>query len=395
MEENIATYFAPLDLDALEYNLPPDDNRHIGGNLRLHTEKNGFPDLDAVRVALIGVPEERNAYNNVGCSLAPDEIRKAFYRLYRMEDMPATADLGNFRIGKETNDTYHALSETLAFLIRKRIVPVILGGSQDLTYANYLAYEQLQEVVNITAIDPKFNIGNKLSENSSEAFVHRIILRQPNYLFNYSNLGYQSYFVSPDDVALMEKLRFDATRLGVLQEDIRQCEPILRDSSIVSIDMAAVRFSDAPGCRQVSPNGLNGKEICTLARYAGAAGRVTSFGIYEYNPSCDIAGQSALLIAEMLWYFLEGFSIRSNEQPDILQENCIKYIVELQQRLYQINFYESKTSGLWWMEVPYADKKAKFERMYLIPCTRKDYETACQGELPERWLSTYQKLEKK
>lgn len=395
METQIASYFSPLSLEDLEYNLPLDDKRHIGGNLRLHTEEAGFPSLEAVRIVLIGVPEERKAYDNVGCSMAPDEIRKAFYRLYRMNDMPATADLGNFRVGKEINDTYHALAEVLAFLISQRILPVILGGSQDLTYANYLAYEQLQEVVNITSVDPRFNIGNKLSEDSSDAYFHKIILRQPNYLFNYSNLGYQTYLVSPDDVALMEKLRFDATRLGLLQEDIHQCEPILRDSAIVSIDMAAVRFSDAPGCRQVTPNGLSGKEICTISRYAGASGRVGAFGIYEYNPSCDIANQSTMLIAEMLWYFLEGFNYRSNEQPDLLQDNCVKYIVELQQRLYQINFYESKTSHLWWMEVPCADKKAKFERMYLIPCTRKDYETACQGELPERWLSTYQKLERK
>ena len=44
------------------------------------------------------------------------------------------------------------------------------------------------------------------------------------------------------------------------------------------------------------------------------------------------------------------------------------------------------------MEVPCADKKAKYERMYLIPCSYKDYETACKNELPERWLSNYQKL---
>lgn len=388
-------YLDPLSLEELEFFPEADDNSRIGRLLQIHTEEAGFPELQDVRLAILGVPEERYAYENVGCSMGPDEIRQQFYRLYSPENMPPTADLGNFRIGKEVEDTYLALSEVLAELIGMGIVPVILGGSHDLSYANYLAYEKRQEVVNMTSVDARFDIGNKPSLYQSNAFFHKIVLRQPNYLFNYSNLGYQSYFVSRPDVALMEKLRFDAYRLGIIQEDILRCEPILRDSTIVSIDMAAVRYSDAPGCRQATPNGLNGKEICAIARFAGAADRVTSFGIYEYNPHCDTAQQSALLIAEMLWYFLDGFSLRHNDQPDLLSDNYVKYIVEIQDHLYRINFYRNKISGLWWMEVPCTDKKAKYERMYLIPCSEEDYETACRDELPERWLRTSQKLEKK
>ena len=389
------SYFSPLSLEALEFFPEGDDGSRIGKLLRIHTEEAGFPELEGVRLALLGVPEERHACDNVGCSMGPDEIRQQFYRLYSPENMPSTADLGNFRIGREVEDTYLALSEVLYELIGLGIVPIILGGSHDLSYANYLAYEKRQEVINMTSVDPRFDIGSKPSHYLSDAFFHKVVLRQPNFLFNYSNLGYQSYFVSRQDVALMEKLRFDAYRLGVIQEDILRCEPILRDSTIVSIDMAAVRFSDAPGCRQASPNGLNGKEICALSRFAGAADRVTSLGIYEYNPHCDIARQSALLIAEMLWYFLDGFSLRHNDQPDLLSDNYVKYIVEIQDHLYRINFYRNKISGLWWMEVPSTDKKAKYERMYLIPCSEEDYETACRDELPERWLRTSQKLEKK
>lgn len=392
--EPLDPFFEPVSLEELDF-LPLRSNKSlIGSRLRIHTQEQGFPALEGIRIAIIGVPEERHAYDNVGCSMAPEEIRRHFYRLHLMDEPPAAADLGNLRIGKECEDTYHALSEVLSQLIGEGIVPLILGGSQDLTYANYLAYEQLQEVVNITSVDPRFDIGSKLSENDSNAFFHKIILRQPNYLFNYSNIGYQRYFVSREDVALMERLRFDSCRLGVVQEDILKCEPLVREAGIVSIDMAAVRFSDAPGCRHASPNGLTGKEICMIARFAGAASHVTSFGIYEYNPSCDIAEQSARLIAEMMWYFMEGFSLRRDDQPDLMQDNFTQYIVEIQQCLYQIRFYESKISHLWWMEVPCSDKKSKYERMYLIPCSKEDYETACMDELPERWLKTYQKLER-
>ena len=393
--EQLEHFLEPLSLSDPDLTNSIADKNRIGHRLHLHTAENGLPRMDNIRIALIGVPEERNAYDNVGCSMAPDEIRKQLYRLFRMHEMPETADLGNLRIGKTAEDTYHALAETLSLLIANDIVPLILGGSQDLTYGNYLAYEQLQEVTNITSIDPAFDIGNKLSENESNAYFHKIVLRQPNYLFNYSNIGYQSYFVSHDDIALMDKLRFDSCRLGIVQENILQCEPLVRDAGIISVDMSAIRFSDSPGCRHASPNGLTGKEICMLSRFAGAASRVTSFGIYEYNPSCDIADQSAKLIAEMIWYFLDGFTLRrSDDLPDLMGDNYTQYIVEIQQQLYQIRFYEHKISHLWWMEVPCGDKKTKYERMYLIPCTKGEYDTACMDELPERWLKTYQKLEK-
>lgn len=393
MENLFHKYFEPLSLENLEY-FQEESNAHcIGSIIKIHTENN-FPELSSVKIAIIGVPEERNAYDNIGCSKAPNEIRKQFYRLFKLDEMPEIADLGNFIIGKTIQDTYRALGDVIAYLIENKIVVVILGGSQDISFANYLAYEKLKEVINITSIDSTLNMGNKISIDSSNAFFHKIVLRQPNYLFNYSNIGYQSYFVNPDDVLLLDKLRFDAYRLGIVQENLLECEPVLRDSNMVNIDMSVLKFSDSPGCRQSSPNGLNGREICALCKFSGASDKLTSFGIYEYNPLCDIAEQSAKLIAEMLWYFIDGFNLRKNDRPDLMKDNYIKYEVGLQNQVYKIYFYQSKISNLWWMEVPCADKKAKYERNYLIPCSRKDYETACKDELPERWLTTYRKLEK-
>ena len=392
MMEDFSPYFEAISLSDLAFEPSQERPRRIGDRLLLNLEGEPFPDLAGVQLAILGVPEERRAYQNTGCSLAPDEIRRQFYTLYGFNEMPKVADLGNLRCGKTVEDTYQIVSEICSHLISNNIIPIILGGSQDLTYANYLAYEQLQEVINITGIDTRFDLGNKLSEELSNSYFHKIILKQPNYLFNYTNLAYQTYFVDPDDVALMQKLKFDAYRFGQVHENLMDFEPVLRDTTLLSIDMSAVRFSDAPGCRHTSPNGLDGKEICSLCRFAGASNRLSSIGIYEYNPTLDIASQSAKLIGEMLWYFIEGYSLRNNDQPDLMKENHIKYIVGIQDNLYQVIFYESKTTHRWWMEVPCADKKAKYERMYLIPCSYKDYETACKNELPERWLSNYQKL---
>ena len=366
----------------------------MGCKISVYTEAN-FPDLEQVKIVLIGVEEERAAVDNTGCETAPDAIRTALYRLFATKNMPKTADLGNIKIGNSVNDTYIVLSEALAALIADGIIPIVLGGSQDLTYSNYLAYEQLNRVVNITAIDPLFNLGEEPQPLKSNTYLHKIILRQPNYLFNFSNIGYQSYFVDAEEIDLMEKLLFDTHRLGLAKADLVECEPIIRNADMLSLDISAIRFSDSPGCNLVTPNGFSGEEICKLAQFAGASDKLSSFGIYEYNPLCDIAHQSAILIAEMLWYFIDGVSLRTNDLPDVAKNNFYKYFVSLHENAYEIIFYKSMTSGLWWMEIPLQNtEQSKFNRHYIVPCSHKDYLTACNNEVPERWLQTYKKIQK-
>ncbi|MDY0015586.1 MAG: hypothetical protein RBS13_05190, partial [Bacteroidales bacterium] len=66
--------------------------------------------------------------------------------------------------------------------------------------------------------------------------------------------------------------------------------------------------------------------------------------------------------------------------------------VSLHDNAYEIIFYKSKISGLWWMEIPSENKNPHYNRHYIVPCTLKDYETACKNEIPERWLQTYKKI---
>ncbi|MDR1459023.1 MAG: formimidoylglutamase [Bacteroidales bacterium] len=388
---NIELFFYPVNSEVVDF--CDDVFKHkMGNNVRVHTVGN-FPDLSDAKIAFIGVGEDRNAYNNKGCSFAPDVVRHCFYHLFYQEKTPQIVDFGNLRTGKQPSDTYAILSEIIADLIADDIIPVIIGGSQDLTYANYLAYEKLNRVANIVAIDSRFDIGREDLPLLSNAYVNRIILRQPNFLFNYSNIGYQTYLVDPAEIELMHKLLFDTHRLGLARMDLIECEPIIRNADILSLDMSAVRFSYAPGCKNVTPNGFGGDEICKMAQLAGASDKLSSFGVYEYNPTCDIANQTGILIAEILWYFIDGVSIRTHDTPNLMKNNFYKYFVSLHDNAYEIVFYKSKDSGLWWMEIPVDSLEySRFGRHYIVPCSLKDYELACANEIPERWLQTYKKI---
>jgi arginase family enzyme len=358
----------------------------------LFFEGGEFPDFSKAEIAILGVIEDRGAVNNQGCAHAPDAVREKLYRLQKSSGAIRIVDLGNIKRGHQLSDTYFALSAVVAELLRKSIVPVIIGGGQDLTYAQYAAYESLEQTVNIVAVDSGFDLGAMQQKIDSGSYLGQIIMHEPNYLFNFSNIGYQTYFVAPETIALMEKLFFDAYRLGFVRGNMEEVEPVLRNADMISFDISAVRYADAPGNGNASPNGFYGEEACQIMRYAGMSEKLTSAGFYEVNPALDQRGQTAFLAAQMIWYFLDGFANRKKDLPFTSKQGYVKYRVAVKNTDHEIVFYKSTRSDRWWMEVPYPTSKTRFGRHHMVPCSYKDYQTACSEEMPDRWWQTFQKL---
>ena len=360
----------------------------FGKKISLHTRKEGLPDLEGISVAILGVPEGRGAVDNVGTGKSFEKIRKYLYQMFPGNWHARVADLGNVPKGKSTRDTYTVVSSVLAQLSRQNITAILIGGSQDITYACYRAFDKLEQPVNIVSVDNRFDLGELSESIDSYNYLHHIIMDKPNNLFNFSNLGFQTFFNSQEEIDLMDKLHFEAYRLGEVSADITQTEPVFRDADIVSIDLGAVRMGDAPANNNAVPNGFYGDQICALSRYAGISRKVSSFGIFEYNAKFDDREQTAHLIAQMIWYFIEGYNLRIDEFPFTSKKNYSKYIVPVENDT--IHFYKSDKSERWWMEINYLDNK--IEKSTLIPCTYQDYLTASDQILPERWLKTFRKL---
>lgn len=365
----------------------------FGHKIQVHRKEGGFPSLEGVDIAIIGINEERYALENQGCGKAPDYIRNKLYQLYAGKENMKIVDLGNLRNGHKITDTYVAISEIMASLFEFNIIPIVIGGSHDITFAMYKAYERIKRVINIVSVDARFDIGSEEAPMNSQAFLSKIILQQPNYLFNFTNLGYQTYFVEQESIELMKNLYFDTYRLGNVRADMQEVEPVMRNADMITIDASAIRQCDFPGNYFASPNGFAGDEICQITRYAGISDKLSAIGFFEYNPLFDNNWQSAHLISQMIWYFIEGYYSRKNDYPNITKDHFIKYFVSIQDGLYDIKFYKSKKSERWWMEVPYPpDKKARYERHNIVPCSYKDYETACNDDIPERWWQALKKM---
>lgn len=349
-------------------------------------------DFTTMKIAIIGVPESRNSAQNHSCSLAPDEVRKEFYSLYLWDKTVKIIDFGNLKTTATIEDTYHLLSDILAWLIDRSIIPVILGGSNDLAYSNYLAYKQLEQYTNIVTIDARFDVGNDDIPIRSDAYLNKIILNKPNFLRNYTHIGYQTYLNSRTSIQLMEKLMFDIYRVGAVRQQLEETEPVLRNANLVSIDISSVRMSDAPGNPHGSANGFYGEEICRIARYAGLSDMVSSFGIYEFDPTMDYHNQTSQLISQILWYFIDGVNHRFGEVSVNHFKKMSCFMVAVTAYSEELKFYQSALSGRWWMAVPVMGKQKKEEQTYYLPCSLRDYELACRDIIPERWWKAFKKM---
>jgi len=391
---SLSDFFSPLSLDKLS---PKNGflTSQLGMKASFYTDR--FPELEenAYDIAIFGVQDNRASVNNSGCSLGPDAFRAQFYMLNEGDFQCKIIDLGNIKAGAAISDTYIAVKMAVAELMKLNILPVIIGGGQDLTYPQYLAYESLEQKVDLVVVDNKFDLDEDDESGiatRSDTYLNKIFLHQPNYLFNFSNLGYQTYFVNQESLKVMSKLYFDAHRLGEFTNDISLTEPIIRNSNMMSFDISAIRSSDAAANANATPNGFYGEQACRIARYAGMNDKLTSIGFYEFNPAYDSNSQTALLLAQIVWYFVDGFYNRKKDFPLSPKSHYITYRTTLSDGTGEMLFVKSKKSDRWWMQVPYPTGVSKNERYHLVPCRYEDYTMAVNGEMPDLWWRTYQKL---
>ncbi len=376
-------FLVPLDSEILNH-IQELSAQHLGSKIVLHTN-DSVPDLDKINIAVIGVLDNRGD-RNAKADVDLNAVRKELYSMFSGNWKASIADLGDVLAGNSKEDTYFAVKKITAALIKRKIIPIVLGGSQDITYALYRAYDNLEQMVNLVAIDSKFDFGKENEPIGSNSFLTKIIIDEPNNLFNFCNIGYQTYYNSQEEIDLVEKLFFDAYRLGEVSNNISISEPVFRDADLVSIDLRAVKSSDSGNFIDFNPNGFNGKEICSLSRYAGISDKVTSFGVFNHNNS----KQEAVIIAQICWYFIEGYHYRSNEYPFGSRENYLKYIVPLEEE--DLVFYKSDKTDRWWIEIPYVlSSSNKLKKNTLLPCSYEEYLAACNQEMPERWWKAQRK----
>lgn len=382
----LSDYLEELKLEELNQKQVPWQRSQLGSMVDF--ELKGELEIESYSLAIFGVGDDRGSKDNQGCGSGLNKIRQELYDLFVHFNVPKIIDLGNIRLGHSARDTQIALKQVVAELLDKRITPIIIGGGHDLTYAQFQAYENRIHDVDVVVIDEKIDLSESKEVNSS-SFLRHIITHQPNFLFSATHIGHQLFYNDPQSIDTLEALSYDVIRLGQVKKDIFEMEPIMRNADMLSFDLSALKSSDAPANALTSPNGLSGEEACQLCRFAGFSNKTSSFGLYEFNPYFDQNNQGAKQASQMVWYFIEGFANRKeNDYPSENNNEFVKYMVKLESSDYEINFWKSNYSNKWWMEVP----QKNLNHNKYIPCSYKDYENAMRDELPDKWMKVYSKF---
>lgn len=377
---NLSIFFEPL------RDLPEDyllDHKSVGSAITPFLHK--FPEWAGADLALIGVNEYRGAGRPGGTDLHPaNEVRKKLYSLKKGSASYKMVDLGNLLPGITLEESYLRLKEIIEHLLQAQTLPVIIGGSHDLDYGQYLAYENLEKAVNLVTIDSCIDMQEGAGIPANQQHLHQILMHEPNFLFSLSQVAYQSYLVAPEVTATLEKLHFETLRLGEIHHHIAAAEPVIRHADLLSFDIQAINAQAAPNATGGNPFGLSGEQACQLCWYAGLNDQLSSFGLYEYYPEKDQHGLTAMTMAVMIWYFVEGYYNRKQE-TDFSSRKFVRYAIGFHDNPHKMVFYKSKVSDKWWMEV---EGLGADQPVRIVPCSYEDYLSASNGEIPNRWILT-------
>ncbi len=317
-------------------------------------------DLKGVHVALLGMGDAET-----------DAVRSALYAMsFPFEGLKIT-DMGNLR----KPDIEFAVAP-IRELIDSKIFPVLIGRNSSAMAAQYKSFLSLQHWINLVVADE--------SLKSNEAYLHDLLHRKDAKLFHFGLLGCQSHFMQPSDWKLLEDRHYDVVRLGAARANPEMMEPVIRDADLMAFQIEALRHSDAPGQSKPSPGGFTMEEACQISRYAGMSDKLKSFGIFGYHQEWDVRGQTAQVIAQMIWYCLEGFYQRKGDFP-ATTDGLTEYVVDMKDYDVPLVFWKSDKSGRWWFQLAVKAGR-KPQRHRLIPCTYEDYRMACRDELPDRLI---------
>jgi arginase family enzyme len=376
-------YFDPVDFSRFDVNDKSLGKYSLGTSVESFTSKLTVSTIPSAKVILFGVPVVNGEFNP-GPSSAPNLIREQLYSLATFNSNFNIADLGNLKPTGSLKGTLLAIRDVVEYFSELNIVTVIIGGSQDLTLGVCEAFVN-NRFFSLSAVDAMLDIKKGVEAFHSSNYLTRIFKKLPQ-LFQYNLIAYQNHLVGQK---LIEKTPgvTEHLRLGQLRENFFQSEPIMRNTDVLTFDLGAVKFSEAPGAIQANPNGLRGEEACQLARYAGMSERLKNFGLFGLNPDTDNNFITVKLAAEIIWYFLEGCTTRNHENLKPADSSVV-YKVEIDDLDQPLVFFNEPATKRWWFEVNSVAGETQ-----LFACSEEDYHQAAANEIPHKWLRFVQKMD--
>ncbi|MCX8212523.1 MAG: hypothetical protein OTI34_15825 [Lewinella sp.] len=294
-------------------------------------------------------------------------------------------DLGNLR--KTTPDFVIPL---LRELHAAGITPVLIGSSSQAFTAQYLAFAELNRQVSLLKIDRNIRL-NPVGEGGE--VLDNAVHNKGRRRFHLTHIGAQQHLVDPAIFDLFNAQDYESVSLGPARGNTLALEPLLRDADLVGLDISAINYHEAPARSGLHPSGFSLQEASQLAYYAGNSDKLSSFGLYGLDAEAGSERDTdltAAAYAQLIWYFLQGYSRRQGDFP-ASSTGMLEYVVDIDD-FDKLTFWRSPRSNRWWVQVPAGTKKGD-ERHRLVPCSYEDYlEASGKQHLPDRLMAAFRRF---
>ena len=161
----------------------------LGKHIAVYEDE--FPDITNADFVIVGCGEMRGAGIQLTNTDAPNAIRAEYYKLFHWHTQVTVADIGNVKCGATLEDTYAALKAVITELMELKKRVVILGGTHDVTTAQYGAYGNRNRIIDVACVDARIDLDMD-SVLPADNFLVEMLTGIPNYLKHYSHIGFQS-----------------------------------------------------------------------------------------------------------------------------------------------------------------------------------------------------------
>jgi formiminoglutamase len=272
---------------------------------------------DEASIVIIGCPQDEGVRRNsgrVGAADAPTEIRRQFYKLTPFGISQKVTDIGDIDCSGPLEEIHERLTASVTQILRDGKKAVVLGGGNDISYADCRAMAEVFGPENWLGVnvDAHFDVRDDADRNSGTPY--RQLLEEklisPEYFFE---AGYQPQLASPiyfkylNDLGVnllsLDELRSsaaDGLRFKMREQFIHHSQSL---SAFFGFDIDAVNSSDAPGSSAPSPMGLRAGEFLNLVKFAASLSNTKIIEFTEVNPIYDIDDRTSKLVALAIHQF--------------------------------------------------------------------------------------------
>ena len=266
-------------------------------------------------VVILGCPQDEGVRRNggrVGAALAPEAIRRQFYKLTPFGISIKIFDIGDTFIKDSLEETHELHTKIVEQVLRDGKRLIVLGGGNDVSYADGCAMANVfgAEYWFGLNIDAHFDVSADQPRNSGTPYRQ---LLEEKFITpeNFYEIAYQSPATSAVYYDYLRNCGVNLTSLDEFDNSEFESQIISKISNAETaifwgFDVDAVQSSDAPGTSAPSPIGLSAREFCNLAKFAGSLSDTKIVEFTEVNPNYDVDNRTAKLVAVAMHNFLSA-----------------------------------------------------------------------------------------